>query len=155
MKHSCFITLLLVPLLALMTACGSNQSAQVSNQPTKQQSNTQSQQNKSDSDSADTAIADPTQGNWTEAYSSPNDLDGELDDAWLDCTPHNNPNPESFAWKRSTDHSKVWLHVTEGTLDGTTQRSCMADELDIADAAEFTDCWAKTKLGDHNRFTEA
>lgn len=112
---------------------------------------TQKQQDKSGSDSAKTTVADPTQGNWTETYSSPTDLDGELDKAWLKCAPQNNPDPEAFAWKRSTDHSKVWLHATKGQMDGATQRSCMADELDIPDATELTTSWTKTALGDYDR----
>lgn len=153
MRHRRFIALLLVPLFALMTACGSNQSAQAPEQQTKQQTNTQSQQKKpnSNSDSTDTAVADPTQGDWTEAYSSPTNLDGELDEAWLKCATHNNPDPEAFAWKRSTDHSKVWLHATRGQMDGATQRSCMADELDIPDATKLTSSWTKTALGDYDR----
>lgn len=153
MRHRRFIVLLLVPLFALMTACGSSQSVQAPEQQTKQQTNTQSQQKKpnSDSDSTDAAVADPTQGDWTEAYSSPTDLDGELDEAWLKCAPHNNPNLESFTWKRSTDHSKVWLHATKGQMDGATQRSCMADELDIPNATKLTGSWTKTALGDYDR----
>lgn len=112
---------------------------------------TQKQQDKSGSDSAKTTVADPTQGNWTETYSSPTDLDGELDKAWLKCAPQNNPDPEAFAWKRSTDHSKVWLHATKGQMDGATQRSCMANELDIPDATELTTSWTKTALGDYDR----
>ena len=151
MKHRRFTALLFVPLLALITACGANQSAQTTEAQSQQQTNTHSQQDKSGSDSAKTTVADPTQGNWTETYSSPTDLGGDLDKAWLKCAPQNNPDPEAFAWKRSTDHSKVWLHATEGQMDGATQRSCMADELDIPDATELTDSWTKTAVGDYDR----
>lgn len=99
MKHRRFTALLFVPLLALITACGANQSAQTTEAQSQQQTNTHSQQDKSGSDSAKTTVADPTQGNWTETYSSPTDLGGELDKAWLKCAPQNNPDPEAFAWK--------------------------------------------------------
>lgn len=36
-------------------------------------------------------------------------------------------------------------------MDGATQRSCMADELDIPDATELTTSWTKTALGDYDR----
>ena len=151
MKHHRFTALLLVLPLALITACGADQSAQATEAPSQQQTNTHSQQDKSDSDSAKTSVADPTQGDWTETYSSPTDLDGELDKAWLKCAPQNNPDPEAFAWKRSTNHSKIWLHATKGRMNGATQRSCMADELDIPDATELTTSWTKTALGDYDR----
>lgn len=151
MKHRRFTALFLVPLLTLATACGANQSAQATEAQSQQQTNTHSQQDKSDSDSAKTSVADPTQGDWTETYSSPTDLDGELDKAWLKCAPQNNPDPEAFAWKRSTNHSKIWLHATKGRMNGATQRSCMADELDIPDATELTTSWTKTALGDYDR----
>ena len=97
MKHRRFTALFLVPLITLATACGANQSAQTTESQPQQQTNTQKQQDKSGSDSAKTTVADPPQGNWTETYSSPTDLDGELDKAWLKCTPQNNPDPEAFA----------------------------------------------------------
>lgn len=97
MKHHRFTALLLVLPLALITACGADQSAQATEAQSQQQTNTHSQQDKSGSDSAKTTVADPPQGNWTETYSSPTDLDGELDKAWLKCTPQNNPDPEAFA----------------------------------------------------------
>lgn len=36
-------------------------------------------------------------------------------------------------------------------MDDATQRSCMADELDIPDATELTTSWTKTALGDYDR----
>ena len=43
------------------------------------------------------------------------------------------------------------LHATKGRMNGATQRSCMADELDIPDATELTTSWTKTALGDYDR----
>ena len=36
-------------------------------------------------------------------------------------------------------------------MDGATQRSCMADELDIPDTTKLTDSWTKTSVGDYDR----
>lgn len=47
---------------------------------------------------------DPTSGEWTETMNSPSDLSGQLDEAWLRCSPQNNPTPELFSWKRSLNH---------------------------------------------------
>ena len=37
-------------------------------------------------------------------------------------------------------------------MDGSSQRSCMADELDIADTADLSDSWTVTSLGDYDRY---
>ena len=68
---------------------------------------------------------DPTSGEWTETMNSPSDLSGQLDEAWLRCSPQNNPTPELFSWKRSVNHDGVWLHITEGGMDGSVQQACM------------------------------
>ena len=44
------------------------------------------------------------------------------------------------------------MHATEGGMDGSSQRSCMADELDIADTADLSDSWTVTSLGDYDRY---
>lgn len=56
---------------------------------------------------------------------SPSDLSGRLDEAWLRCSPQNNPTPGPFAWKRSLNHDGVWLHAEEGGMDGSVQQACM------------------------------
>ena len=139
MRHRRFAMVLLVPLIALLASCGTPQSAPTTEPKKQQSSQTPKSNSNTDSNQQKTVVDDPTQGNWTDAYSGPSDLDGELDEAWLDCAPHNAPDPEAFSWKRSTDHSKVWMHATEGGMDGSSQRSCMADELDIADTADLSD----------------
>lgn len=152
MRHRRFAVVLLVPLIALLASCGTPQSAPTTEPKKQQSSQTPKSNSKTDSNQQKTVVDDPTQGDWTDAYSGPSDLDGELDEAWLDCAPHNAPDPEAFSWKRSTDHSKVWMHATEGGMDGSSQRSCIADELDIADTADLSDSWTVTSLGDYDRY---
>ena len=86
---------------------------------------------------------DPTVGEWTETMDSPSDLSGRLDEAWLRCSPQNNPTPGPFAWKRSLNHDGVWLHAEEGGMDGSVQQACM-DSLFGETESKPTGEWAAT-----------
>ena len=76
---------------------------------------------------------------------SPSDLSGQLDEAWLRCSPQNNPTPGLFSWKRSLNHDGVWLHVAEGGMDGSVQQSCMNSLFGEAES-EPTGEWTATIL---------
>lgn len=95
--------------------------------------------------------ADPTSGEWTEAMDSPSDLSGQLDEAWLRCSPQNNPTPGLFAWKRSINHDGIWLHAEEGGMDGSVQQSCM-DSLFGGTESKPTGEWAATDLNGLTRW---
>lgn len=139
----------------MLSSCGGVQSNSGSDNGrpsgTQLQQSSQSK-NQSSSGQAGRPARDPTPGEWPDTYSSPADLDGELDEAWLDCAPHNNPDPTSFTWKRASDHGAVWLHAeTSGSL-GKQQASCMDDELDIHSASAPGSSWRVESFGDYERY---
>lgn len=90
----------IIPLLPLATACGTPTANPESVAP---QTKTQTQ-TKTEKKLAPEPATDPTSGEWTETMNSPSDLSGQLDEAWLRCSPQNNPTPELFSWKRSLNH---------------------------------------------------
>lgn len=98
----------------------------------------------------------------------PSDLSGQLDEAWLRCSPpfcregapppsgvgrtsKNNPTPELFSWKRSLNHDGVWLHITEGGMDGSVQQACM-DSLFGGAKSEPTGEWTEIDLNGISRW---
>lgn len=131
----------IIPLLLLATACGTPTANPESAAPqTKTQTQTKTEKKPAPEPKKETPAeekpeeqtptapepaTDPTSGEWTETMNSPSDLSGQLDEAWLRCSPQNNPTPELFSWKRSVNHDGVWLHITEGGMDGSVQQACM------------------------------
>lgn len=82
---------------------------------------------------------------------SASDLSGQLDEAWLRCSPQNNPTPGLFSWKRSLNHDGVWLHTEEGGMDGSVQQSCM-DNLFGGTESKPTGEWVATNLNGLTRW---
>lgn len=131
----------IIPLLLLATACGTPTANPESAAPqTKTQTQTKTEKKPAPEPKKETPAeekpeeqtptapepaTDPTSGEWTETMNSPSDLSGQLDEAWLRCSPQNNSTPELFSWKRSLNHDGVWLHITEGGMDGSVQQACM------------------------------
>lgn len=66
-------------------------------------------------------------------------------------TSKNNPTPELFSWKRSLNHDGVWLHITEGGMDGSVQQACM-DSLFGGAKSEPTGEWTEIDLNGISRW---
>lgn len=147
--------MLLSAIMLPLAACGpaQNTAQQATQGDRKTQSRAANPENPENPATPEAKTAqDPTTGEWTEVFSDMADLDGELDEAWLDCAPQNNPNPESFAWKRTTDHDGVWLHTDPKLTLGSTQLSCMRDELDIHASGAPSADWTMTTFGNWDQY---
>lgn len=99
----------IIPLLLLATACGTPTANPESAAPqTKTQTQTKTEKKptlepkketpaeekpEEQTPTAPEPATDPTSGEWTETMNSPSDLSGQLDEAWLRCSPQNNPTP--------------------------------------------------------------
>lgn len=148
----------IVPLLLFATACGNPTNTPNTAAP-KTETQTETEKKPAPEPKKETPTeepakpmepaTDPTVGEWTETMNSPSDLSGRLDEAWLRCSPQNNPTPGPFAWKRSLNHDGVWLHAEEGGMDGSVQQACM-DSLFGETESKPTGEWAAT---DTNRLT--
>ncbi|MFR3744977.1 hypothetical protein DXC54_07540 [Bifidobacterium longum] len=157
----------IIPLLLLATACGTPTANPESAAPqTKTQTQTKTEKKPAPEPKKETPAeekpeeqtptapepaTDPTSGEWTETMNSPSDLSGQLDEAWLRCSPQNNPTPELFSWKRSVNHDGVWLHITEGGMDGSVQQACM-DSLFGGAKSEPTGEWTEMDLNGISRW---
>lgn len=157
----------IIPLLLLATACGTPTANPESAAPqTKTQTQTKTEKKPAPEPKKETPAeekpeeqtptapepaTDPTSGEWTETMNSPSDLSGQLDEAWLRCSPQNNPTPGLFSWKRSLNHDGVWLHTEEGGMDGSVQQSCM-DNLFGGTESKPTGEWVATNLNGLTRW---
>lgn len=95
----------IIPLLLLATACGTPTANPESAAPqTKTQTQTKTEKKPAPEPKKETPAeekpeeqtptapepaTDPTSGEWTETMNSPSDLSGQLDEAWLRCSPLN------------------------------------------------------------------
>ena len=93
----------IIPLLLLVTACGTPTANPESAAPqTKTQTQTKTEKKPAPEPKKETPAeekpeeqtptapepaTDPTSGEWTETMNSPSDLSGQLDEAWLRCSP--------------------------------------------------------------------
>lgn len=157
----------IIPLLLLATACGTPTANPESAAPqTKTQTQTKTEKKPAPEPKKETPAeekpeeqtptapepaTDPTSGEWTETMNSPSDLSGQLDEAWLRCSPQNNPTPELFSWERSVNHDGVWLHITEGGMDGSVQQACM-DSLFGGAKSEPSGEWTEMDLNGISRW---
>lgn len=159
MNRRTIATISAIPLLLLTTACGTPTARPNTTAP-KTQTQTETKKKPAPEPKKETTTeekpaeepakptepaTDPTLGEWTETMNSPSDLSGQLDEAWLRCSPQNNPTPGLFSWKRSLNHDGVWLHVAEGGMDGSVQQSCMNSLFGEAES-EPTGEWTATNL---------
>lgn len=76
---------------------------------------------------------------------------GESPASAVGRTSKNNPTPELFSWKRSLNHDGVWLHITEGGMDGSVQQACM-DSLFGGAKSEPTGEWTEIDLNGISRW---
>lgn len=118
MNRRTIATISAIPLLLLATACGTPTARPNTTAP-KTQTQTETKKKPAPEPKKETTTeekpaeepakptepaTDPTLGEWTETMNSPSDLSGQLDEAWLRCSPQNNPTPGLFSWKRSLNH---------------------------------------------------
>ena len=151
----------IIPLLLLATACGTPTANPESAAPQTKTEKKPAPEPKKETPAeekpeeqtptAPEPATDPTSGEWTEAMNSASDLSGRLDEAWLRCSPQNNPTPGLFSWKRSLNHDGVWLHTEEGGMDGSVQQSCM-DNLFGGTESKPTGEWVATNLNGLTRW---
>lgn len=172
----------IIPLLLLATACGTPTANPESAAPqTKTQTQTKTEKKPAPEPKKETPAEEkpeeqtPTAQNRPRIqppangrnHELPSDLSGQLDEAWLRCSPpfcregappsgvgrtsKNNPTPELFSWKRSLNHDGVWLHITEGGMDGSVQQACM-DSLFGGAKSEPTGEWTEMDLNGISRW---
>lgn len=85
---------------------------------------------------SETLLADPLSGDWESNVPTLAPLDGGLDRAWVECMPKDTA--ESASWKRSADHTRVWLHTgAQNAADNVW--SCMDDRLQLDKSKKTSD----------------
>lgn len=85
---------------------------------------------------SETLLADPLSGDWESNVPTLAPLDGGLDRAWVECMPKDTA--ESASWKRSVDHTRVWLHTgAQSAADKVW--SCMDDRLQLDKVKKTSD----------------
>ena len=138
--------------VTLSSCAGPHMDTKAESSPHEQSNARQEKGRAGQSETTGTPTQDPTPGEWTETHTNRSDLDGELDEAWLDCAPHSNPDAANFAWKRASNHDGVWLHTTSNGSMGNAQLSCMDDELDIRTSSKPGSAWTVESFGDYERY---